>query len=252
VFATLSVSLTLFLKSRRLKANSFTNRLTKLSLVYNGLETTFLLYAPFDSYYSHMYIFFSSSSYYIYIYTILGKAEAICGSLVDIDVRAKTDTRDNYTPGWKYSHWEVKGVPIRLEFGPRDLDNETCVLVRRDTCEKEVCKLADVNERVRSLLIEIQQNLFNQAKAIRDTSTITVMEWKDFVPALDKKKMILTPWCETKDSEEEVKKRSSEESEGGAAKTLCIPFIQPPLKEGTKCFITGKPATVWVLWGRSY
>jgi prolyl-tRNA synthetase len=115
-----------------------------------------------------------------------------------------------------------------------------------------VCKLADVNARVPELLVEIQQNMFNQAKAIRDTSTITVTEWKDFVPALDQKKMVLTPWCETKESEEEVKKRSSEESEGGAAKTLCIPFIQPPLKEGTKCFITGKPATVWVLWGRSY
>ncbi|CAL6395963.1 unnamed protein product [Bathycoccus prasinos] len=180
-------------------------------------------------------------------------AEAIGKSLTDsANVRVKTDTRDNYTPGWKYSHWEVKGVPIRLEFGPRDLDNETCVLVRRDTREKEVCKLADVNARVPELLVEIQQNMFNQAKAIRDTSTITVTEWKDFVPALDKKKMVLTPWCETKESEEEVKKRSSEESEGGAAKTLCIPFIQPPLKEGTKCFITGKPATVWVLWGRSY
>ncbi|CAL6402138.1 unnamed protein product [Bathycoccus prasinos] len=180
-------------------------------------------------------------------------AEAIGKSLTDsASVRVKTDTRDNYTPGWKYSHWEVKGVPIRLEFGPRDLDNETCVLVRRDTSEKEVCKLADVNARVPELLVEIQQNMFNQAKAIRDTSTITVTEWKDFVPALDQKKMVLTPWCETKESEEEVKKRSSEESEGGAAKTLCIPFIQPPLKEGTKCFITGKPATVWVLWGRSY
>ncbi|CAL6392257.1 unnamed protein product [Bathycoccus prasinos] len=180
-------------------------------------------------------------------------AEAIGKSLTDsASVRVKTDTRDNYTPGWKYSHWEVKGVPIRLEFGPRDLDNETCVLVRRDTREKEVCKLADVNARVPELLVEIQQNMFNQAKAIRDTSTITVTEWKDFVPALDQKKMVLTPWCETKESEEEVKKRSSEESEGGAAKTLCIPFIQPPLKEGTKCFITGKPATVWVLWGRSY
>ncbi|CAL6386270.1 unnamed protein product [Bathycoccus prasinos] len=180
-------------------------------------------------------------------------AEAIGKSLTDsANVRVKTDTRDNYTPGWKYSHWEVKGVPIRLEFGPRDLDNETCVLVRRDTREKEVCKLADVNARVPELLVEIQQNMFNQAKAIRDTSTITVTEWKDFVPALDQKKMVLTPWCETKESEEEVKKRSSEESEGGAAKTLCIPFIQPPLKEGTKCFITGKPATVWVLWGRSY
>ena len=67
-----------------------------------------------------------------------------------------------------------------------------------------MCKLADVNARVPELLVEIQQNMFNQAKAIRDTSTITVTEWKDFVPALDQKKMVLTPWCETKESEEEV------------------------------------------------
>ena len=117
---------------------------------------------------------------------------------------------------------------------------------------KEVCKSTEVNERVKGLLVEIQQNMFNEAKAIRDKSTITVTEWKDFVPALNKKKMVLTAWCESKKSEEEVKKRSAEESEGGSAKTLCIPFIQPPMKEGTKCFITGKPATVWVLWGRSY
>ena len=131
-----------------------------------------------------------------------------------------------------------------------------CIFILWSSCSEKPIEydFSKINSQkeVDSLLVEIQQNMFNQAKAIRDTSTITVTEWKDFVPALDQKKMVLTPWCETKESEEEVKKRSSEESEGGAAKTLCIPFIQPPLKEGTKCFITGKPATVWVLWGRSY
>lgn len=248
-----------FLKSRRLKIT-----ITPLPIVHRSYRWVIMawsrhFFVPFrlnsiDDNNNNNEIF-STDLFQSLLNSILNtdKAEAIGKSLTDdASVRVKTDTRDNYTPGWKYSHWEVKGVPIRLEFGPRDLDNETCVLVRRDTREKEVCKLADVNARVQELLVEIQQNMFNQAKAIRDTSTITVTEWKDFVPALDQKKMVLTPWCETKESEEEVKKRSSEESEGGAAKTLCIPFIQPPLKEGTKCFITGKPATVWVLWGRSY
>ena len=66
------------------------------------------------------------------------------------------------------------------------------------------------------------------------------------------KKMVLTPWCETKESEELVKKRTQADSEGGAAKTLCIPFEQPPLDENTKCFVTGERATAWVVWGRSY
>ena len=242
----------LFIKSRRLKI-----RITPLPIVHRSYRWVIMAWSRHFFFHFFLLVFFCLSHSLTHSLALsksnTDNAEAIGKSLTDsANVRVKTDTRDNYTPGWKYSHWEVKGVPIRLEFGPRDLDNETCVLVRRDTREKEVCKLADVNARVPELLVEIQQNMFNQAKAIRDTSTITVTEWKDFVPALDQKKMVLTPWCETKESEEEVKKRSSEESEGGAAKTLCIPFIQPPLKEGTKCFITGKPATVWVLWGRSY
>ena len=102
------------------------------------------------------------------------------------------------------------------------------------------------------ILEEMQAEMFARAKAKRDAAVVTVTSWDGFVAALDEKKMVLTPWCETKESEELVKKRTQADSEGGAAKTLCIPFEQPPLDENTKCFVTGERATAWVVWGRSY
>lgn len=104
--------------------------------------------------------------------------------------------------------------------------------------------------------------MFNRAKEIRDSHIGKAYNWKEFMGELNKKNIVLTPWCESEESEVEVKTKSKEESERaenegeeiltGAAKTLCIPLEQPPLPEGTLCFITGKPATKWALWGRSY
>ena len=174
------------------------------------------------------------------------------GALSAAGVKSKLDDRDNYTPGWKYNHWEVKGVPLRVEFGARDLEAGGCVVVRRDTGAKETVALADLATRVPAILEEMQAEMFARAKAKRDAAVVTVTSWDGFVAALDEKKMVLTPWCETKESEELVKKRTQADSEGGAAKTLCIPFEQPPLDENTKCFVTGERATAWVVWGRSY
>ena len=117
-------------------------------------------------------------------------------------------------------------------------------------------------------LDEIQTAMFEKAKAARDEHIIKITEWKDFVPNLEKNNLVLAPWCDPKDIEWEewAKAKSKEESlknaglEGEdertstsvAAKTLCVPFEQPELPEGTKCFASGKPATCWVLWGRSY
>lgn len=108
----------------------------------------------------------------------------------------------------------------------------------------------------------MQQDMFNKAKQVRDDHIGRAYNWEEFMAELNKKNIVLTPWCESEESEQEVKNRSKEESskaenEGeeiltGAAKTLCIPLDQDPLPEGTKCFITGKPATKWALWGRSY
>ena len=167
-------------------------------------------------------------------------------------LRTKLDDRDNYTPGWKYNHWELKGVPLRVEFGPRDMEAGHCVVVRRDNGAKETVKLTDLTRRAAEMCEEVQADMLRRATEKRNAAVTTCMNWDGFVEALDQKKMILTPWCETKESEEQVKKLTQAESEGGAAKTLCIPFQQPPLPKGTKCFITGAPATTWVLWGRSY
>ena len=155
-------------------------------------------------------------------------------------------------PGWKYNHWELKGVPLRVEFGFRDLEAGHCVVVRRDTGAKETVRLVDLSARAAAMCEEMQADMLARATEKRNASIVTCTSWDGFVEALDAKKMVLTPWCETKESEELVKKRTQGESDGGAAKTLCVPFVQPPLEEGTRCFITGAPATTWVVWGRSY
>mmetsp|Transcript_29974 Transcript_29974/g.96156 ORF Transcript_29974/g.96156 Transcript_29974/m.96156 type:complete len:100 (+) Transcript_29974:329-628(+) len=99
----------------------------------------------------------------------------------------------------------------------------------------------------------MHKEMLVRATKERDGRITTITKWEEFTPALNNKHMVLAPWCEDKESEEWAKNKSSEESaEGGAAKTLCIPFDQPPMPKGTKCFITGKPATRWTLFGRSY
>ena len=184
---------------------------------------------------------------------LIGRVKEATARLGVAGVRVKADCRENYTPGWKYNHWELKGVPLRAEVGPRDFEEESITLVRRDTGEKCSVPMKDgFEERVAALLETIQHDMLARARAERNSRIATVMEWKDFVPALDRKMMVLTPWKESVRLEEEVKKKSQEESTGGAAKTLCIPFEQPPMPEGCKCFVSGEPATKWVLWGRSY
>jgi prolyl-tRNA synthetase len=184
---------------------------------------------------------------------LLAGAAAAGDALTAAGVRVKVDPRDNYTPGWKYNHWELKGVPLRMEFGPRDLAAGVCVLARRDTRDKATVPLADLPAQAKQLLEAMQADMLARATAERNSRISTILAWKDFVPALDAKNMVLAPWCEDPESEEWVKRKSGEESDRGAAKTLCIPFEQPPLPPNTPCFTgNGKVATCWALWGRSY
>lgn len=195
---------------------------------------------------------------------LLDYARNIEKILTSAGLRAEVDARLNYTPGWKYNHWEQKGVPIRLEVGQRDMSANQCRLVRRDNGEKlDVGVESGLADTIMSILDNIHASLYNKSKAERDAKTVKVYEWKDFVPALEQSCLILTPFCDETEWEETVKTRSREESLAGATeeatcatsaagKSLCKPFDQPPLEEGTKCFISGKPAKAWVLWGRSY
>lgn len=198
-------------------------------------------------------------------------AERAYATLSAAGVRAKLDDRTNVTPAWKYSHWEQKGVPLRIEVGPRDVAAGNVFMSRRADGKK----LSAVNDEtlaavVQEQLEDIQYGMLEKARRERDGRIALVTEWKDFVPALDAGKMVLTPWCETIESEEWVKEQtkntgaaaaaaaevSAEEASkmlSGAAKTLCIPLEQGPMPEGQLCFTgNGATARVWALWGRSY
>ena len=176
-------------------------------------------------------------------------------------VRVKGDYRDNYSPGWKFNHWELKGVPIRLELGPRDIKNAQYVAVRRDTGEKTVLKKSDLVKDISATLDAIQKDMFQKTKSARDEHLSVVDEWKGFISALDKSHIIMTPFCGGMKCEETIKEESKGqvEVEEGApsmgAKSLCVPFDQPrPLRKGAKCVRPGcgQPALSYTLFGRSY
>uniref|UniRef100_A0A6T5V5E6 proline--tRNA ligase n=2 Tax=Eukaryota TaxID=2759 RepID=A0A6T5V5E6_9EUKA len=179
------------------------------------------------------------------------QCEAFFKDLKAAGVRVKMDDRLNYTPGWKYSHWELKGVPLRLEIGPKDLDKEQAVLARRDTGKKDFVPWSETVKTTQETLARMQTEMLEKARKEFNDCIVRCTEWDDFVPALDAKKMILAPWCEEVAVEEDVKTKSAS-ADGAGAKTLCIPFDQPDLPPGTKCFASGKPAKSWALWGRSY
>ncbi|KAJ3216070.1 hypothetical protein HDU67_009950 [Dinochytrium kinnereticum] len=193
-------------------------------------------------------------------------AEDLVQTLKAAGIRSKGDFRDNYTPGYKFNHWEMRGVPIRLEVGPKDIaKNETRAVFRLAGNATQI-SLKDVGKTINELLVKIQKEMFDKAKAERDQHLIRLESWDGFVKALDGKNIILAPWCERVQCEKDVKERSGRIAEGDnpvdekapsmGAKTLCIPFEQPkenPLKPGvTKCFACDHKAVSYTLWGRSY
>ncbi|TMW64585.1 hypothetical protein Poli38472_011465 [Pythium oligandrum] len=199
---------------------------------------------------------------------IFNKADEIKQLLLGADVRIDVDSRRVYTPGWKYNHWELKGVPLRFELGPKDLQKQQVRVVRRDNGAKEDIPIAELTTKIPALLEQIQADMLARAREERDGRLKKVTEWRDFVPALQEGCMVLTPFCNETEWEEIVKTKSREESlelmgldeeaentaTSAAAKTLCIPFEHndKPVAEDLKCFVSGKPAKCWILWGRSY
>ncbi|XP_076096577.1 bifunctional glutamate/proline--tRNA ligase-like isoform X2 [Mytilus galloprovincialis] len=181
--------------------------------------------------------------------------------LLNGGIKCRADLRDNYSPGWKFNHWELKGVPIRLELGPRDIKNNQFVTVRRDTGEKVTMKNDNAVSQLKTLLDKIQENLYSKAKADLDEHLTIAHDWTNFCDMLDKKKIIQAPFCGGIPCEEKIKKDSARDVvvEEGApamgAKGLCIPFKQPQkLPSGAKCIhpdCKDKPQ-FYTLFGRSY
>jgi len=204
------------------------------------------------------------------------KGFEICEVLQNSGIRAHVDNRTLYNPGWKYNHWEMKGVPLRIEIGPKDMEANQVVICRRDNGAKEPVPMSNLVARANEFLEDIQKSLFEKACRERDTHMVNIKSWAEFVPALDGKNMVLAPWCLEKSCEDKIKERSAAESkeqdekskqtadvEGvseeqvqfkltGAAKSLCIPFEQQALPANCACFACGAPAKKWALFGRSY
>lgn len=191
--------------------------------------------------------------------------EACCNRLASelrsSNIRVEVDKRQNYTPGWKYNWWELKGVPLRIEVGPKDIAKGSCRIVRRDTGAKTDCLQTELATFVPSELSRMHSDMLQKATLERDERIARVYDWKEVMPLLNQRKLILAPWCESPESEEAMKQASREAVSKmgsaedsvtlGAIKSLCIPFDQPPL-DGAKCFFTGQPAKRWALFGRSY
>ncbi len=173
---------------------------------------------------------------------VIEKAQELTERLKKV-VRVKNDLTDK-NPGWKFSEYEMKGVPLRLEIGPKDIEKNQCVLVRRDTGEKTFVSLDNLEESVTKLLDDIQNNLYNKALENRKNKTYTAINMDEFSKILDEHPgFIKAMWCGDQACEDKIKELTS-------ATSRCIPFEQEEISD--TCVCCGKKAKHMVIWGRAY
>jgi len=176
---------------------------------------------------------------------VYSEIRAIEGELSSAGVRVKSDLRENYKPGWKYFHWEGKGVPVRVEVGPRDLDKGSVLAVRRDTGEKKPVPRGAIAAEVRSALEAIQSALFEKAKKLRDERTFDVAKLDELQSIVEGTGgFVRAPWCGDRACEEKVKDETK-----ATVRALPIDPVPPPSKP---CFVCGKAAKHAALFARAY
>lgn len=174
---------------------------------------------------------------------VLEKAESI-RTILKKDFRVEIDTRDGYTPGWKFNEWEMRGVPLRLEIGPKDIAQGQVMLVRRDTGEKMSVKEENLVETVKELLDNIQENLFTRAKKFLEENIRETSDYNKFKKIIEKQRgLIKTYWCGSKDCEDKIKEETK-------ASIRCIPFEQE--EASGKCIYCGKESSTLVYFARAY
>lgn len=176
------------------------------------------------------------------------KVDEVAGNLLAAlkqkSIRVKYDDNDNNRPGWKFAEHELKGVPVRITLGMRDLENGLVELARRDTKEKTTLPLEGLVEKLESLLEEIQQNLFNRAKTYQQEKITAVNSWEELEEVLDKKGGFASAhWDGTAETEESIKEKTK-------ATIRCIPLDN--VQEEGVCVLTGKPSAQRVLFARAY
>jgi len=175
--------------------------------------------------------------------SITEKAISIKKALEDKGISVKYDDRDTYKPGWKFAEYEFKGVPVRLVIGPRDLENDTVEISRRDTLEKESYKMIDIANKIEHLLEQIQNNLFQKALSFREDNTYKIDNWESFKEQVEKGGFIYAHWDGTSETELKIKDETK-------ATIRTIP-IDGNYEEG-KCIYTGNPSKQRVIFAKAY
>ena len=171
------------------------------------------------------------------------KVNQIMTELKGLGISVKYDDADNKRPGFKFADYELKGVPVRLVLGARDLENGTIEVMRRDTLEKTTAPLEGIVQQVKELLADMQENIFQKALKLRAEKTYTVDSYEEFKEVIEKGGFVLAHWDGTPETEEKVKEETK-------ATIRCIPLDGD--KTPGKCMVTGKPSACRVVFARSY
>nr|WP_298658162.1 proline--tRNA ligase [uncultured Flavobacterium sp.] len=172
------------------------------------------------------------------------KIQPILKELKELGIRVKYDDNDNARPGWKFAEYEMKGVPVRMAIGARDIETNTVEIARRDTKEKNIVSMDNIAFYIKELLNEIQLHMFNRAKEYQQSHTTCVDSWEEFVKTLDEKGgFVAAHWDGTNETETKIKELTK-------ATIRCIPLNR--VEETGKCVFTGAPSTGRVLFAKAY
>ena len=175
--------------------------------------------------------------------SIISEMKKIAKKLRDLNIRVKEDYQDSRKPGWKFSQYEMQGVPIRIAMGPRDMANQTVEILRRDTLDKKTVTLDSITDNVLKNLEDMQKNLYVKANKFRKNNTYSVDTFDDFKEKINLGGFVLAHWDGTSETEEQIKKITK-------ATIRCVPIDST--QENGQCVLTGKPSDKRVIFAKSY
>lgn len=174
---------------------------------------------------------------------VMEKVDQISDDLIANDIRVKVDDNPAQSPGWKFNQYEMQGVPVRMEIGPKDVEKGHVVIARRDTGEKEFVPMDQVTQKLVELMPQIQNDIFQKALNFREANTKVVENYEDFKKVIEDGNFVKAYWAGDGEMEATIQKETK-------ATVRCIPFEQP--EENGTCFYSGKPATEIAIFGKSY
>lgn len=181
---------------------------------------------------------------------VIGEARKVEKELADMN--PLLDTREEYSSGWKFNEWELKGIPIRIEIGPRDLEKDQVVIVRRDTGRKEFVKRSQLKEKVSDILDDMQDSLLKNAQEFLESSIVKASDWSSFESAIKRRKLVKAAFCGEVSCEDHIKDKT------GGATSRCIPFVRDAkdgddvVKAKGSCVHCGKDAKFVTYFSKNY